>query len=125
MANLLLGIKIGAEGGPQTVKQIREIDDRVQKLKKTNEEVAETAAALKDAYDLSDAEVDALTKELLKVQQATEATEEKARQAAEAFEALSATEQAISQLQEALAPDQNAARLLQSLQGIVDEGGDV
>lgn len=115
MADLLLGIKIGAQGGPQTVKEIKAIDDRVKALQEQNRRAAETAKQLGEAYQLSDAEIDSLVRELIRLDQQTEAATESARKAEEAYNNLSATEKAIRLLQDALSPDQNAARLLNVL----------
>ncbi|NEQ45585.1 MAG: tape measure protein [Leptolyngbya sp. SIOISBB] len=71
MTDLLLGVRINASGGPQTVKEIRKIDQAVKELQKQNERVANTAQALRDAYNLSDAEVDQLVDELKKLEQQT------------------------------------------------------
>lgn len=115
MADLLLGIKIGAQGGPQTVKEIKAIDDRVKALQEQNRRAAETAKQLGEAYQLSDAEIDSLVRELIRLDQQTEAAAASARKAEEAYNNLSATEKAIRLLQDALSPDQNAARLLNVL----------
>jgi len=78
VANLRLGIKIGVEGGAQTVKQVKAVDDEVKKLQDTNKQVAQTAKALAEAYDLNDAEVNQLIRQLKGLEsqtnQATQAT---------------------------------------------------
>lgn len=118
MVDLLLGVKIGASGGPQTVREVRRIDDQVRRLQQRNEQAAATAKALGEAYQLGDDEIQAVTNELIKQQKAADDSRQ-------AFEDLAATEQAIRQLQDALEPDQNANKLLQSLGDIVDSSEDV
>jgi tape measure domain-containing protein len=79
VADLLLGIKIGATGGPQTVREIKKINDEVVKLQEQNKRVANTAKALQDAYNLSDAEIKQITNELLKLEKTTGAVSGKAQ----------------------------------------------
>ena len=86
MVDLLLGIKIRADGGPQTVRQIKAIDDQVKSLQEQNRRVANTAAALKDAYNLSDDEVQQLTSQLLKLEQQTQNVGRSARTLREIFQ---------------------------------------
>jgi len=79
MADLLLGVKIGVQGGPQSVKEIKAIDDQVRKLQEQNARVAATAKALSQAYDLSNAEVGQLVSELQKLENQTKGVTREAR----------------------------------------------
>lgn len=88
MADLLLGVKIGVQGGPQSVKEIKAIDDQVRKLQEQNARVAATAKALSQAYDLSDAEVGQLVSELQKLENQTKGVTREARSLDSVFQGL-------------------------------------
>lgn len=88
MADLLLGVKIGVQGGPQSVKEIKAIDDQVRKLQEQNARVAATAKALKDAYNLSDAEVGQLVSELQRLENQTKGVTREARSLDAVFQGL-------------------------------------
>ena len=88
MADLLLGVKIGVQGGPQSVKEIKAIDDQVRKLQEQNARVAATAKALSQAYDLSDAEVSQLVSELQKLENQTKGVTREARSLDSVFQGL-------------------------------------
>jgi len=88
MADLLLGVKIGVQGGPQSVKEIKAIDDQVRKLQEQNARVAATAKALSQAYDLSDAEVGQLVSELQKLENLTKGVTREAKSLNSVFQGL-------------------------------------
>ena len=83
MADLLLGVKIGVQGGPQSVKEIKAIDDQVRKLQEQNAKVAATAKALSESYDLNDVEVGQLINKLQQLEDQTQETSQKAKDAAQ------------------------------------------
>ncbi len=88
MADLRLGVKIGVQGGAQSAKEIKNLDDQVKRLQDQNAKAASTAKALGAAYNLSGAEVDQLINELRQLEGQTQSTAGEARKLDAVFQGL-------------------------------------
>ncbi len=88
MADLRLGVKIGVQGGAQSAKEIKNLDDQVKRLQDQNAKAASTAKALGAAYNLSGAEVDQLINELRQLEGQTRSTAGEARKLDAVFQGL-------------------------------------
>ena len=88
MADLRLGVKIGVQGGAQSAKEIRNLDNEVKRLQEQNAKAASTARALGAAYNLSGAEVDQLINELRQLEGQTRSTAGEARKLDAVFQGL-------------------------------------
>ncbi len=88
MADLRLGVKIGVQGGAQSAKEIRNLDNEVKRLQEQNAKTASTARALGAAYNLSGAEVDQLINELRQLEGQTRSTAGEARKLDAVFQGL-------------------------------------
>jgi TP901 family phage tail tape measure protein len=88
VADLRLGVKIGVQGGAQSAKEIRNLDDQVKRLQEQNAKAASTAKSLGAAYNLSGAEVDQLINELRQLEGQTRSTAGEARKLDAVFQGL-------------------------------------
>jgi TP901 family phage tail tape measure protein len=88
VADLRLGVKIGVQGGAQSAKEIKNLDDQVKRLQDQNAKAASTAKALGAAYNLSGAEVDQLINELRQLEGQTRSTAGEARKLDAVFQGL-------------------------------------
>jgi TP901 family phage tail tape measure protein len=88
VADLRLGVKIGVQGGAQSAKEIKNLDDQVKRLQDQNAKAASTAKALGAAYNLSGAEVDQLINELRQLEGQTQSTAGEARKLDAVFQGL-------------------------------------
>lgn len=94
MTELQLGFKITTKGGEATVATIKDVKAEVERVKQINRDAALTAAALQKQYKLTEAEVQTVTKNLVKAAQEAEKLQQRAKGVAAEFKDLSGETQA-------------------------------